>query len=356
MHKASPVASQGHWVCHRNSARVFYRRKGDDSSITSTEPIEPVKFTKNECAAWFEPRWAQLQGKCRDEKTTAVALKAEVKEMKETKEDAGCCVHMARSDSIPSQSDGLKQEECLQNVAPGQNVAIIRMVGSFCPFTLGHAQAFIEARRILVDPESKYRPAQLESFSEAIGFIGLNGDGHVAHKLAAKGESSLTCKKREHLIELATADVPWLGTCGSLRSTSKLEERWPHINFVSFYLNGADDVVKYAKWRSASAKNRYITMGRPGDTNKVIRGVSKMGSKSPDPQHFIIGPELPDISSTLARQAIREARMDVLEGLLHPDVAAWCVADGAFHLLSKRPAKPHKACIEGKTPKEGPGR
>merc|ERR1719226_349513 len=82
-------------------------------------------------------------------------------------------------------------------------------------------------------------------------------------------------------------------------------------------MNGADDVAKYRKWVGAGPKHRMITMGRPGFTERVRAGIASAGVA---PQHCVLGPELPDISSTAARDA--SAAGDAKQ-LLHPAVAEY---------------------------------
>ena len=43
-----------------------------------------------------------------------------------------------------------KLDGVLANVEPGSRVGVVTMLGSLCPVTLGHVQAFVEARRLLL--------------------------------------------------------------------------------------------------------------------------------------------------------------------------------------------------------------
>lgn len=219
-------------------------------------------------------------------------------------------------------------ENGLANLSPRSEVAVITMLGSLCPVTLGHVQAFVEARKMLVDADGPF------AFAEAIGFIGLNGDSHVALKLKAKGQSSLCMADRAKLISLATMELQWLSYSPARfhGTVEQLHKRWPHLTFVQYSLNGADDVLRYRKWRSAGPANRFITMGRPGDTERLAEEVQREQQR-PDPQYFVLGPELPDISSTAARTALNGLDMDVLARLLHPSVTQWCIVNGAFSNL-----------------------
>ena len=74
------------------------------------------------------------------------------------------------------------------------------------------------------------------------------------------------------------------------------------------------------RWVDACAQRRYITMGRPGYTDKVLDGAKARGTPS---KYFVVGPELPDISSTLAREAIARGDAATLQTLLHDDVAKY---------------------------------
>ena len=44
-----------------------------------------------------------------------------------------------------------KLDGILANVEPGSRVGVVTMLGSLCPITLGHVQAFVEARRLLLN-------------------------------------------------------------------------------------------------------------------------------------------------------------------------------------------------------------
>merc|ERR1719188_421991 len=90
-------------------------------------------------------------------------------------------------------------------------------------------------------------------------------------------------------------------------------------------MNGADDVVKYGKFAWSGPHSRFITMGRPGYTEKVAQGMAD-NRVDPDAGYFILGPELPDISSTQARLGLAAGDRKALEPLLHPRVTEWCLS------------------------------
>merc|ERR1711924_105782 len=100
-------------------------------------------------------------------------------------------------------------------------------------------------------------------------------------------------------------------------------------HFTEFDMNGADDVVKYQKWQfvmrrpgSRCVGYRMITMGRPGFTEEVFAGMAECNI-DPDDGICFLGPELPDISSTAARDASLRGDCDTLLAMLHPAVANW---------------------------------
>ena len=224
-----------------------------------------------------------------------------------------------------------KLAERLAELDPGTSVAVVTLLGSLCPITVGHVQAFVEARRLLLgEASAARRPARLEPFGAVLGLISLNGDGYVGRKLQGKGESSLNIEQRRQLVDLAVAEHDWLGT--ERRQGETVEElfsMYPHLELVHFYMNGADDVLRNRKWAWAGPQVRMITMGRPGDTSNVIAQARGAGVDL-DEGHFIMGPELPDISSSDVRKALACGDLAGAARLLHPDVLAWCVEHGVW--------------------------
>lgn len=218
-----------------------------------------------------------------------------------------------------------KFEKFLGKLPDGASVAVISMLGSLCPITLGHVQCYIEARRIILDDCEKRapRPAHLEHFQDCLGLVRLNGDGYVSSKLAQKGQETINREDRSHLVNLATADYPWL--CLDNGFSMLMRKLWPRFQFTVFDMNGADDVVKYQKWSQAGPSNRMITMGRHGSTAAVMAGM-KASKVNPDDGNCFLGPELPDISSTEARRAISLGNRQKALTMLHPSVADWMLS------------------------------
>jgi nicotinic acid mononucleotide adenylyltransferase len=221
-------------------------------------------------------------------------------------------------------------EALLAPVPPRSLVAVVSMLGSLCPVTLAHVHAFDEARRLLLADSGATveRPPQLEAFAECVGLVRLNPDMYVAKKTAEKGQSTICIEDRAQLVRLATVERPWLlhdesgrgAARASAQGLSLLRSRFPNLKFVEFDMNGADDVAKYRKWVGAGPRHRMITMGRPGFTERVRAGIASAGVA---PQHCILGPELPDISSTAARDASAAGDAKTLLQLLHPAVAEY---------------------------------
>jgi hypothetical protein len=192
---------------------------------------------------------------------------------------------------------------------------------------------FNEARKLLLrEHPSVARPARLEQFAECLALVALNGDGMVGSKVEAKGQKPLNIREREYLVRLAINETPWLNVEDSNMSFRNLKKLRPDLNFVDFDMNGADDVVKYEKWRFTGPKNRMITMGRPGSTQEVLQGMRGCAI-DPDDGNCFLGPELPDISSTEARDLSAKGDQKELLTLLHPAVADWLLRNDGHNGL-----------------------
>ena len=77
--------------------------------------------------------------------------------------------------------------------------------------------------------------------------------------------------------------------------------------------------VEIRKWTWAvDENNRFIALGRPTYTERLRE-------LAPETPFFLIGPELPDISSSQVRDALYEEDFEALAKLLHPAVVAWCL-------------------------------
>jgi len=223
----------------------------------------------------------------------------------------------------------------LAELPMGSNVAVVTLLGSLCPITIGHIKTFEVARRLLLQKsengkDALLRPAALERFDEVVGFVSLNSDRHVVAKLSKKKQPSLGIEQRRHLVDLATSGLNWIGQEDREGSCLKvLKSCMPHLNFVHFMMNGADDVRKYRKWTWADANHRFLTFGRPGDTDAVVNGALR-DHVDLDAGYFVMGPELTDVSSTDARLALHRGGVDHARRCLHPSVLQWLLAQGPW--------------------------
>ncbi|KAL7566166.1 hypothetical protein ACA910_011241 [Epithemia clementina (nom. ined.)] len=179
-----------------------------------------------------------------------------------------------------------------------------------------------------------------------LGFISLNSDAYVERKLRKRRDFDghfLDIEKRTTLVKMALSDLSWMSVEDQEGiSVDSLRKKYPHLKFARITMNSADDVVRSRKWEWAGKptrrrgggaavdehNSRFITMGRRGDTERVLEGMKEYGIKS-NP-YFIIGPELPAISSTQARAAFAARDREMLHDLLHPQVTEWCLEKGSW--------------------------
>jgi len=218
----------------------------------------------------------------------------------------------------------------LADLPDGSHIAVVTMTGSCCPVTLAHVQCFMEARRLLLAEAA--RPRRMEVFQEVLAFLSLNGDAHVSSKMRQKNEPYIQYKDRAMLVELACSDLPWMSfNAGRENAVAVAVQRaWPKLHVVRFSLNGADDVLKYQKWRHCSREHRLITMGRPGGYTEKLKTAIRRAGIDPEEGNFIVGPELPDVSSTEVRRVCRMGDVECLSQLLDSRVAAWCLNEGPY--------------------------
>ena len=213
-------------------------------------------------------------------------------------------------------------------------MAVLDFLGSFCPVTSCHVRCLEEARRILTGEAAPVNAdGALRPYAACVGAISVNSDMHVRSKLMRSGEEPLSEDTRLDLCRLATAsERSWIrvGTSAETWVTS-LRASFPSLRFTVWMLNGADDVVRYEKWEWASPGQPFITMGRKGESAPILKAIIRERLTS---EAFILGPDLPDISSTAARMALRRADVATLEACLHPGVAAWLSQHGPYQPAS----------------------
>jgi len=240
----------------------------------------------------------------------------------------GYCRRLDMQDRANAFADSLPS--LLANLPDGSHIAVVTMTGSCCPVTLAHVQCFVEARRLLLAEAD--RPRHLEVFQEVVAFLCLNGDAHVSSKMRQKNEPYIQYTDRAMLVEFACSDLPWLSFYPGRENgvAMAVQKAWPKLHMVRLNLNGADDVLKYQKWNRCGPQHRLITMGRPGGYTERLKAAIRRARIDPEEGTFIIGPELPDVSSTEVRRACRVGDIERLSQLLDSRVAAWCINEGPY--------------------------
>ena len=193
------------------------------------------------------------------------------------------------------------------------------MMGSLNPITKGHITMFDEARKLLLNEGlgDFHRPEYLEFFASCIGLIKLNADEHVDQKMRLLGQQNLGYETRAHLVRLATVGKSWLALDETRDGFKVLELSWPRLNFTYICMNGADDVWNNRKYNYNFANawaTKMLIMGRPGYTQPVYEALKKRRVDF-EGGVCILGPELPNISSSAARSGAIEQ--------LDPTVAAY---------------------------------
>jgi hypothetical protein len=113
-----------------------------------------------------------------------------------------------------------------------------------------------------------------------------------------------------------------------------VQERWPRLRIAHLDMNGADDVLKYRKWEWASPTERMITMLRPGASAPLSAALTEAGIPTAGTANFVLGPEMPECSSTQARKAAVDGDNATLQRLLHPRVAERVLA--LWHCCDRR--------------------
>ena len=153
-------------------------------------------------------------------------------------------------------------------------------------------------------------------------------------------EVAVSAEDRRMLVDFAVEDFAWI--CSSDNAWTefdRLERRFPDLEFIHYEVDGADVAIKNRTWLHCSEGSRRVAMGRAcadGEANPTQEIIALAQDDGVDLAAglFIVGPELPDISSSRARAALRAGDAAALRGMLHPRVLAW--------LLSVGPYRPHE--------------
>jgi hypothetical protein len=221
---------------------------------------------------------------------------------------------------------------------PLSHVAVITYVGSLCPVTRAHISCVEEARKIVMDEPTSFacpvsRPA-IEKPDLAVAVISVNSDFYVRAKLRKNGEVALTSDQRLLLIDFATKDLDWVGCHhNAWRAFAELKDRFPNIRFSHFEVDGADVALNKEVWTHCADHHKWIVLGRscgPGEFDQTKLIVEMINAGEIVPGNFIMGPILPDISSTKVRAALNVKDIDALREMLHPDVLEWLLAHNPY--------------------------
>jgi len=231
----------------------------------------------------------------------------------------------------------------LDSLAPGSRVAIINFLGSLCPVTRSHLGCIVEAGNILRGEASPVNAVTVQPYHVCLASMRCNSDRHVGKKMEEKGVALLDADRRLHLCALAAKghQTSRLCICAHPRHyhvhvwAEELAACYPALVFDVWTLNGADDVVKYRKWASASEDNRQIAMGRPGDSDAILQAIGAHPN-----ENFVLGPEMPDVSSSAARDALLAGDARVVDQMLDPTVAQWLYAHGPWQPPHQSPHDP----------------
>ena len=135
---------------------------------------------------------------------------------------------------------GCEFQDLLGRLESGSEVVVVTMMGSLCPITLSHVQAFNEARSIFLSDTHDSRPGHMKPFAEMLGFLSLNADGHVRGKMSQKEQMFFDMESRRNLVRLATEAMDWLDVEDYQGCTlQRLRKSWPHLMFTHIDMNGA---------------------------------------------------------------------------------------------------------------------
>ena len=100
----------------------------------------------------------------------------------------------------------------------GSRVAVVTLLGSFCPVTEGHVQMFTEAQKLLmmiddVSPRGNF----FEPSAACAGFIALNSDLYLEGKLAPSVDRFLTNSSASRSLRWRLQKFPG---CSRVQSTT----------------------------------------------------------------------------------------------------------------------------------------
>jgi hypothetical protein len=248
---------------------------------------------------------------------------------------------MSESDNLLRTSLSEKICSQLDVLRPSSEVAVITYVGSFCPITVAHVLCMVETKKLIMNELSEFpcampRPRIEPPPALVIAYISVNRDTYVESKMQRMGEVAISANYRRMLIDLAVEDISWI--CSHTYAWAALEELkivFPRLRFIHYEVDGADVALKNCVWRHCSDRERRVAMGRacadsePNPTQEIIARAQEDGVNF-EAGHFLIGPELPDISSSRARACLRAGNIAALRNMLHPRVLDWNLSAGPY--------------------------
>ena len=150
------------------------------------------------------------------------------------------------------------------------------------------------------------------------------------------GEVAISAQSRRMLVDLAVEDIAWISSHrNAWASLAELQSSFPKLRFIHYEVDGADVALKNRTWRRCSEQSRRVAMGRAcadGESNPTQEIIAMAQQDGIDiaAGRFIIGPELPDISSSRVRAALRAGDLAALRGMLHPRVLDWNLTAGPY--------------------------
>jgi len=228
------------------------------------------------------------------------------------------------------------QHDLLSGLPPNSTVALVGLTGCLCPFHLSHALALIEARAILMHeetmcpllPDCFEMSVSTPPFDAVLGGVYFCSDQHVGKKMFVKGNAPLGLRDRVHLARLAMRDYPWVTVheTGCEGDTYELWKKlYPQLTFVRYHITGTDDCLKYKKWQGTQASRTFVVL-RSADIDSPSNAQlfkTLHEEKVKLGEEVVLGPGLPNISSSEVRNALCKGNIALAKKLLHPDVLEW---------------------------------
>lgn len=239
----------------------------------------------------------------------------------------------ATADDPPDVAAGLRERNrigLLDALPEGSRVAVLVLHGSFNPITRAHTMMLDQAKQMLLDPT-----VSNDNFSEVIALV-LPHDDFDVRKLLPQGfrDYWFRLEDRLSMINDVTVGTPWVMTAddnGNAINLFELRQDYPNLQFLDYIVEGADAIFEWRRWEWVDLDIntcRVICVGRPGYTDAVHDAVDQFVAENPHLSYlatgrggFLMGPELPNISSTDARELARRKDRQELIKLVHPLVA-----------------------------------